>query len=198
MPSDGCEWCRWRRYFLPEGCDDGWTMLHEGDDHDCARTRRTYIRAGYARHVIPQSLDHVADCHAILRAVPLVWRDILKTHKLGAGSFMLEPGWFRFPTRNMRPLSAAASPHFQSVTEYIKDYDQNVHFPNSDGTFTVFHMVQTNRLVTGDEKALGSTGILHDGGMHYGSHHGDGIGVYVRICVATMGSLLRGRWMVHA
>jgi len=111
-----------------------------------------------------------------------MWMKIIGTQKIYAGShfFGCPAGhkWFRFPARNMNPLSDIPSDHFQSTTVSITDYHGRQICPEPDGTFIVFHMVQTSHLVSSHNKAPGSSGILLDSGMRYGSDHGDGIGVY--------------------
>ena len=90
--------------------------------------------------------------------------------------------WMRFPTSNMRPMCTVPSSHLlhlRSTTAYIIDYHQRVINPADDGTFIVYHMVPLVHLVSGHPQAPGSSGILKDAGMRNGSHHGDGIGIYV-------------------
>ena len=87
-------------------------------------------------------------------------------------------GWFRLPTRNMPPLSPMPSSHLQTVTESITDYYGRMIDPEPDGTYTVSHSVPTRHPISTHEKAPGSSRVLADSGMRYGSKHGDGIGVY--------------------
>ena len=53
--------------------------------------------------------------------------------------------------------------------------------PEPDGNFIVFHMLPVMHLALEHKRAPGSSGIFQDGGMRYGSNHGDGIGVYVYV-----------------
>jgi hypothetical protein len=115
---------------------------------------------------------------ALHEPLPAMWIDIVMTHRLHPPDFALGNEWFRFPLRNMRPLSPEPSSHFQTATHSISDYHGKVVVPGPDGNFTLFHMAQVHKLVSSHEGAPGSSGILADAGMRYGLHHGDGIGVY--------------------
>ena len=109
-----------------------------------------------------------------------LWKQVVLTNKLHAGVFVSGNNrWYRYPTRNMRPLGPMSS-HFQTTTAFITGYyGTTVNMDINDGTYTVFHMALLTNLVSAHPQAPGSAGILVDAGMRNGSPHGDGIGVYV-------------------
>ena len=119
---------------------------------------------------------------AMHEELPLIFLEICLTRKLHAGvpfSWPKAPkSWFRFPLRNMRPMSPSPASHFQAETDYVVDYEGRLVQRDADGKFTMYHCTKLMNLVQPHEKSVGSGGILKDGGMHYGCVHGDGIGVY--------------------
>ena len=114
--------------------------------------------------------------------LPPLWKLICCTDKLQAGSPFWPPNdprqWFRFPLRNMRPMSLSPSFHFQTQTDYVDDYEGRRVHSDAEGKFTMYHYSKLVNLVQPHEQSHGSRGILKDGGMRYGDMHGDGIGVY--------------------
>ena len=82
-------------------------------------------------HTPVQEMQHTGHPEHFIRMqtakheqLPDQWLDIVRTRKLCAGSPLLTItglGWFRFPTRNMRPLSPMPSEHLRTVTESITD-----------------------------------------------------------------------------
>jgi len=121
---------------------------------------------------------------------PPLWKEICITRKLQAGSpgpgsgppSFLPPNaprsWFRFPLRNMRPMSLRPSYHLQTQTDHVEDYEGRRVHSDAEGKFTMYHFTKLMNLVQPHEESVGSGGILKDGGMRYGCWHGDGIGVY--------------------
>ena len=105
------------------------------------------------------------------------WVAILNTRTLTAVSLeevdSPEGQWVRFALRGMRPLGGwdplndknwdpktGASKHHQTQTVSIKDQHGRPVKPDSDGRFTVFHMIQLSHLIAGHPWAPGSAGIL--------------------------------------
>ena len=84
----------------------------------------------------------------------------------------------RFPLRKMQPISLTPSFHFQTQADYVDAYDGCRVHSGEDGKFTMYHFAKLVHLVHPHVDAVGSGGILKDGGMRYGCWHGDGIGVY--------------------
>ena len=146
-PCPICAWCRicaWRNKVLPENNDASpmaaeiYTPVHEMQRTGLLSELSTRMHA--AMHEKP----------------PPLWMHILRTQKLCAGLLLLEQErWFRFPTRNMRPLSPMSSPHHQTTTESITDHHGTVIYPEPDGTYILFHMVPTHHLVSAHKNAPG-------------------------------------------
>ena len=112
---------------------------------------------------------------------PQLWIDILSTQKLYAPSVEVSPDgipWLRFDCRNMRRINITKSSHLLTETDYIEDYYGKIIRRDENGMFTMYKCINQEYLVQHCPSAQGSNGILVDGGMRYGSWHGDGVGVY--------------------
>ena len=110
-----------------------------------------------------------------------LWIDVLKTRKLRLGFIVnsaVREQWMCFPLCSMRPMCPTPSSHFHTTTTSIVDYHGRVIYPEDDGNFIIYHMVPLVHLVSGHQKAPGSSGILKDAGMRNGAYHGDGVGIY--------------------
>ena len=107
------------------------------------------------------------------------WMAVLSTGALTAVSLeeVNSPAgqWVRFALRGMRPLGGwdplndknsnwdpktGASKHHQTQTVSINDQHGCPVKPDSDGRFTVFHMIQLSHLIAGHPWAPGSAGIF--------------------------------------
>ena len=112
------------------------------------------------------------------------WMRIMLTEKLHAMSIRQPPGakelWLRTPLRSMAPIidSEENRSHLQTQTELLETYHGNHVRPGPDNKYTVFHFIPIVNLISAHERAPGSNGVLVDGFMRNGSHHGDGIGIY--------------------
>ena len=120
-------------------------------------------------------------------SMPDVWLQIMLTDTLCQGKPALNFDdadgklWFRFPVARMRRLrdDPAHTEHVQHTSDVLHTWDFRPVHRTANDTFVCYHAVSLHNLVNGHPKAPGSTGILKDGGMHYGIQHGDGIGVYM-------------------
>lgn len=176
-----CRICVWRNFVLPKETDD--------DIVDKCHTPLALLQL---------SSRSEANKFAMHEELPSLWKEICNTFKLQRGSPFLPPqaaspmnaprlatsgcqplrSWFRFPMRNMRPMSLRLSAHFQAQTDHVDDYEGRRVQRDAEGKFTVYHFTKLMNLVQPHEQSVGSGGILKDGGMRYGCMHGDGIGVY--------------------
>ena len=121
-------------------------------------------------HDMPKKFHHLHDMQYTDHVISL-WLEIRRTTKLCPSviASSIDPAargqWTKFPTCNMLPMCTTPSSHFQTTTVSITDYHRRVIYPESDGTFVVYHMVPLVHLVSPHPKAPGSSGILVDAGM---------------------------------
>jgi len=167
-PREECKICVWRNIVLPG---------EQGDMVDECHTPLAILQL-YSKRAETNKLI----MFAMHEEPPTIWKEICSTETLQSGSPFLQPNdhrsWFRFPLRNMRPMSLEPSFHFQTQTDFVDDYEGRRVHRDEDGHFTMYHYTKLEQLVRPSEKSEGSGGILNDGGMRYGCMHGDGIGVY--------------------
>ena len=168
-PRQKCSICTWRNIVLPE--ETGHDIVDE------CHTPLAFLQFSSQRSGMNKLIMFASH-----EEPPSLWKEICLTQKLQAGSRVSPPNdprfWFRFPLRNMRPMSLRPSFHLQAQTEYVDDYEGCRVHSDAEGKFTMYHMVKLKYLVQPHENSAGSKGILKDGGMCYGCMHGDGIGVY--------------------
>ena len=163
-----CRICVWRNVVLPN-IDD--------EEHEECHTPLGMLGGSSYRTELNREI-----MVAMHEPLPEIWKQICRTLTLYAGWVVPETKasipWMRFPLRNMRPISCKPAAHFQTETDFVIDYARCRHNVNEDDKFIMYHITKLKNLVVTHDKAAGSQGILQEGGMRYGSMHGDGVGVY--------------------
>lgn len=129
------------------------------------------------------------------------WEAVLRMNKLTCPTFHLLDqngcpdsaapfSMLRFQTRNMAKLdlgSAQVRGMYQvfGVCDSVEDHERLRIPPEASGCFTMYHFTDIGNLLSGCPSGhpslplTGQDGILRDGGLRFGTFHGDGIGVYI-------------------
>ena len=106
-----CRMCVFRNICLPDP-DEAYEECH---------TPVARMREEGCRHPVNIEIEILMHQHP-----GDLWLQILQTERFFAGFFVDENpggGWLRFPLRDMKPMAHFSSPHYQTITTVLVDYE---------------------------------------------------------------------------